>query len=267
MNPGMTRRDILLLTPAALAAPPPLRLIAHRGGIVDQSHPENSPVSIQAAIDRGYWMIEVDIRATKDGEPVLQHDPTFQRFYGVNRRIEDMTWNEVKQLRANPGGSHPIHFQEACRMVQGKIRLMLDIKTSTMPDLFYQNLAESMQRANLLQGAYLLGGDRWRKYFAAGGALESANRKALTAAANRGEDLPKRYFLFELGSDFDQPTVDQCRQWRVEPVAAINTFRYTMAKRDEWQGPVEDIARLLRLGVRSYQIDSMYEPIFREAKG
>jgi hypothetical protein len=138
---------------------------------------------------------------------------------------------------------------------------MLDIKTATMPDRFYEGLAKSMARTKLLQGAYLLGGERWSRYFAPGGALESVNRKSL--ATKSGDDLGRRYFLFELGSDFDQPTLDLCRRVRVEPVAAINTFRYTMAKRDEWKGPEEDIDTLRRMGLTTYQIDSMYEPLFR----
>jgi glycerophosphoryl diester phosphodiesterase len=68
-----------------MAAPMPLRLIAHRGGIVDDIHAENSRGSIEEAIKRGYWMIEVDVRATLDGEPVLQHDATLERFYGASR--------------------------------------------------------------------------------------------------------------------------------------------------------------------------------------
>jgi glycerophosphoryl diester phosphodiesterase len=255
----ISRREVILLPLTAVAAPAPVRLIAHRGGVVDQAHPENSPASIEAAIERGYWMIEVDIRATKDGEPVLQHDPTFERFYGVNRRIEDLTWAEVRQLRANPGGTHPIHFDEACRMCRGKLRLMLDIKNNDLPDGFYQGLSRSMAKNGLLEGAYLLGGERWSKYF--DGALASVNGKAL--ATKSGGDLARRYFIFELGSELSQATYNLCRRLQVEPVAAINTFRYTMAKRDEWQGPREDITHLRRMGVVTYQIDSLYEPILR----
>jgi hypothetical protein len=45
-------------------------------------------------------------------------------------------------------------------------------------------------------------------------------------------------------------------------VAAINTFRYTMAKRDEWKGAEEDATRMKQLGVTYFQIDSMYEKLF-----
>ena len=60
---------------AIRAAEQPVRLIAHRGGIVGDEFAENSPASVEAAIKRGYWMIEVDIRRTKDGRAIIQRIP------------------------------------------------------------------------------------------------------------------------------------------------------------------------------------------------
>ena len=58
----MLRRRFIELAPAAAGtlfsqSAGQYHLIAHRGGIVDLSHAENSPGSIQAAIDRGYRAI------------------------------------------------------------------------------------------------------------------------------------------------------------------------------------------------------------------
>jgi glycerophosphoryl diester phosphodiesterase len=250
----------------AFAKESPLRKIAHRGGIVDNAHAENSKGSIEAAIERGYWMIEVDVRSSSDGEPLLQHDATLERFYGVKQRPEDLTWKELSALKSNPGGTTPIHFDTLCRMAKGKIRLMLDIKNNTMPEDFYKRMARSMAQANLLDNAYMLGGDRWRKVFGEGGTKESANRTAIAAAAERGEPVRDRYFLFELASDLNEESFDLTEKLGVDCVAAVNDFRYVMAKRDTWEGPKEDIARLWRLGVRSYQIDSKYEPLLLERR-
>jgi glycerophosphoryl diester phosphodiesterase len=257
----MKRREFVLggIALTAVSQTTPLRLIAHRGGIVDDTHAENSQGSIEAAIARGYWMLEVDVRATKDGEPVLQHDPTMERFYGVKQRPEDLTWKELRALKAQPGGTSPIHFDELCQMVRGKARLMLDIKNSTMPSAFYQGMARSMSTAGLIEESYMLGGDKWRSVFGVLGTKESANRKALAAASERGEDVKRRYFLFELASELDGDAVALCRKLGVDCVAAVNEFRYVMAKRDVIEGPREDVARLMKLGVRSYQIDSKYE--------
>lgn len=262
----MTRRVWLGAAASAAVAPaaiaPEFKLIAHRGGIVDDQFPENSPGSLEAAIARGYWMVEVDIRRTKDGEPVLQHDANFQRFYGDPRKVEDMTWAEVSRLRGTPGGSKPIHFRDACAMCEGKIRLMLDIKGTSWPDEFYAGLATAMRRHHLLQTAYMLGGGSRPAQIFGAECFQSSNRKSLAEAITRGEDVKARRFLFELASDLDEESMTLCRKAGVTPVAAINTFRYTMAKRDEWKGPEEDAARMKKLGVLHYQIDSRYESLF-----
>ncbi len=246
----------------AASIDPAYHLIAHRGGVVDDQHPENSPGSLQAAIDRGYWMIEVDIRRTKDGEPILQHDGTFGRFYGVDRAVEDMTWAQVSKLRSEPGGTSPIHFREVCRMCQGKVGLMLDIKGDGFPREFYEHLRSLLASHKLLQTAYLLGGGSGGGAHLAPHCLRSVNRTTLKEAIARGEDVKSHCFLFELASELSEESWELCQRTGVTAVAAINTFRYTLAKRDEWKGPEEDAARLKKLGVRHFQIDSRYDPLF-----
>ncbi len=265
MRATFTRRTLFAAAAASLTAAeldPAYKLIAHRGGVVDETHPENSPGSLEAAIARGYWMIEVDIRRTKDGEPILQHDANFKRFYGDERPVEQMTWAEVSRLRSNPGGTKPIHFREACAMCEGKVRLMLDLKSADWPEAFYNNLASVMQRHKLLATAYMLGGGTRPATFLGPKCFQSANTARLRAAIDRGEDVKSRYYLFEQASELSPETFALCGRYGVIPVASINTFRYTMAKRDEWQGPVEDAARMKALGVRHFQIDSRYDSLF-----
>ena len=69
--------------------------------------------------------------------------------------------------------------------------------------------------------------------------------KALTLLA-----LAER-FMHEANPPTKNP--ERYRQW----------FRYTMAKRDEWEAPKQDIERLRALGVNDYQVDSRYQPLFR----
>jgi glycerophosphoryl diester phosphodiesterase len=233
-------------------------LAAHRGGIVDEQHPENSEASIRSAIDSGYWMIEVDVRATRDGEPILQHDPTFQRYFDDPRRPEDMSLAEVQRLRSTPGNRAPIHFDEMCAMAEGKLRLMLDLKGQDFPKPYLQRIEDAMRRHGLLEGSCTLGGGTVKQHFD-GKVLLSAGREALRQSVAKGDSVASRYFLFELGSVMDQEAVTLCQQHGVLCMAAINTFRYEMAKVDHWQGAQADIERLLALGVRHFQIDSIYD--------
>lgn len=260
----MQRRDFLYTLAAATASAairPGFHLIAHRGGVVDAERHENSAGSISEAIRRGYWMIEVDVRRTLDGEPVLHHDDTFQRYYGDPRRPEEMTWKEIRALRAAPGGGSPVHFEQACEMCSGKMRLMLDLKATDWPKQFYGRLLRAMDAAKIPGPYYSIGGARVKPLFD-GRVMVSANRKDLQAYAEQGQPVAKEYFLFGLASIMDAGSVELCKKLDVTLVAAINTFRYTEAKRDETKGPAEDAERLIRLGVRHYQIDSRYDSLF-----
>jgi glycerophosphoryl diester phosphodiesterase len=263
----MTRREFstaLLTVPAAAAIDKQFRLIAHRGGVVDSGRPENSPAALQSAIDRGYWMVEVDVRRTRDGEPVLYHDNTLQKYFSESRAVEELSWAELRNLRSNPGGRPPLHFAEACAMCNGRARLMLDLKNKWEP-AFYQRLLRHMEDNRVPDPIWSLGGPAVRPLFD-GKVMVSVNRNSLRAALDAGEPVAERYFLFELGSELrtaaGQQAVQLARKHGIPAVAAINTFRYTMAKRDEWEGPKEDVAALRAGGVKYYQIDSRYEPLF-----
>lgn len=258
----LTRRALLALPALSLQAAEPIRLIAHRGGIVDDLHAENSPASLLDAIAAGYWMVEVDVRRTKDGEPILQHDADFRRFYNQPHRVEELTWDEIRRFRAQPGNSTALHFRDLCQLCRGKVRLMLDIKGYDWPPAFYEGLAKILSEYDLLQSAYLLGGRNATTLPITQNAKASINSAGLAKAIAAGEDVAARYYLFELASDISPATVALCRQAGVPCVAAINTFRYTMAKRDEWEGPKEDATRLLAQGVTHFQIDSRYGRLF-----
>ena len=54
-----------------------IRLQAHRG--VSTEYPENTIVAFQASIDKGYDIIELDTKYTKDGVCVVLHDRTLNR--------------------------------------------------------------------------------------------------------------------------------------------------------------------------------------------
>lgn len=252
---GITRRALLAAAPL-LAIPPRYRLIAHRGGVVGEGRPENSAEALEAAIRAGYWMAEVDIRRSKDGEPFLYHDSRFGKYHDTNARPEDLTWRELSALRPRLQ-----HFEEACARCNGKIRLMLDLKENLSgegwPPAFYQRLLDLIERGKVPGPVYSLGGPRLLPLF------ENTIQVSIGKEALRQhEGSTQNFFLFELASDMNAESLALARERSVEPVAAINTFRYSMAKRDEEEGPREDYEKLQKLGVRSYQIDSRYEALF-----
>jgi hypothetical protein len=232
------------------------KIIAHRGGVVGDEYAENSPAALEAAIERGYWMIEVDIRESKDGRLVVQHDPDFGRFFGEQRLLSDMRWEEINKLRATPGDSRPLEFHELAVMCRGKLELMLDTKPPDHPEAFYRSMEKSLRDNGLLAGAFVIGTEESRKWFH-GKARIGIDRQWLKKAEAAGEKVAALYFLFEHGRDLDAETVRYAQKLGVAVVPSINIFHY--ADTDHMKAAESDVKKMLDLGVEYFQIDSPYD--------
>ena len=72
---------------------------AHRGlHDKDKGVPENSLKAFDLAVRGGFGM-EFDLQLTKDGQVVVHHDLTIQRTCGVDRNINEMTYEELSGYR------------------------------------------------------------------------------------------------------------------------------------------------------------------------
>ncbi|WP_068303060.1 glycerophosphodiester phosphodiesterase [Pararhodobacter sp. CCB-MM2] len=79
--------------------------IAHRGGGLENE--ENTLPAFAHAVGLGYRHLETDVRLTLDGEVVVHHDATLARLTGDPRRIDRLTWAELKRLRTHGGAAIP----------------------------------------------------------------------------------------------------------------------------------------------------------------
>lgn len=74
-------------------------LYAHRGlHSNDGDVPENSLAAFAAAAKAGYG-VELDVQFTADRQIVVFHDNDLKRMCGVNRRVDELTYAELKELR------------------------------------------------------------------------------------------------------------------------------------------------------------------------
>ena len=90
------------------------RLIAHRG-----SHslaPENSLPAFEEAAKRKFWAVETDVRLTRDGMLVCCHDATLKRMFGVNARIADLAFDEIKKFPFTRGNGRDNYPAASLRM-------------------------------------------------------------------------------------------------------------------------------------------------------
>lgn len=102
----------------------PVTAVAHRGDPYRVR--ENTLASIRSALERGADAVEIDVRVTRDGVPVLLHDATLERLWGHDVRLDRLTHQELTELTA---GAVPT-LREAL-LTAGANRLMLDLPGST----------------------------------------------------------------------------------------------------------------------------------------
>ncbi|MBT9187601.1 glycerophosphodiester phosphodiesterase [Zobellia russellii] len=89
-----------LTTPVQKHGPkmPKRGICAHRGA--SELHPENTISAFKEAVRLGAQMIEFDVRMTIDNKLIIMHDATVDRTTDGSGSVEDLTWNEIKQLDA-----------------------------------------------------------------------------------------------------------------------------------------------------------------------
>lgn len=73
-------------------------VIAHRGA--SGTRPENTLASLRHAHALGASWVEIDVKLTKDGVPVLFHDKDLKRTAGVEGEVKDFTFAELRALEA-----------------------------------------------------------------------------------------------------------------------------------------------------------------------
>ncbi len=125
---------MLWLAVQALAVSQPLA-VAHRG--LSPGMPENTMPAFRHAIDMGVYAIELDLRATADGQPVVMHDPTVDRTTNGSGAVLDMTLSQIQALDAGSktaprfAGEHVPSFADVLTMIGPTgARLVIDVKTS-----------------------------------------------------------------------------------------------------------------------------------------
>lgn len=102
---------------------------AHRGlHDKDKGVPENSLKAFDLAVRGGFGM-EFDLQLTKDGQVVVHHDLTIQRTCGVDRNINEMTYEELSGYRLFGTEERIPLFTEVLKLVNGRTPLIIELKS------------------------------------------------------------------------------------------------------------------------------------------
>lgn len=198
----------------ALGTPP--LLIAHRGGA--GLAPENTMAAFESAV--GEWavdMVELDVRATADGECVVIHDPTVDRTTDGTGPVAQLTLAELRQLDAgyrftpDDGRTFPFRgqgvriptFEEVLRALPG-LRITVEVKIGTaQPGLFAAITRHRAQDRVIAAGMYDADRTAFRSY---PGALSASSEQL------RRFFIAHRLYLASL-TRLPADVVQMCEEW------------------------------------------------------
>ena len=238
------------------------QLIAHRGGVVDNLHAENSLAALETAIKQGYWMTEIDLRLTKDGVFILQHDRSFKEHFGVDKPATAMTWDEIRKLKHHQTGSGVITLEEALRTCRGTMQVMIDNKIAGNDTLMFSQVIRLLKKYNLLEQAFMIGTDESTPYFT-GKIKLSCTRQQLEDNKKKAGFKPGHYYLFGGTDSMTAEDVAWAAREGIMVVAAVNRFHYRDVKNPD-EAVAADVETLKSWGVRYFQIDSEFSRYFRK---
>lgn len=107
------------------------RNFAHRGlHTKDKQIPENSATAFLHAVNHNYG-IELDLQFSKDFQIVVFHDDTLTRVCGVDKRVDELSYDELQQLSLCQTKERIPLFSDVLKIVNGKVPLIVEIKTGS----------------------------------------------------------------------------------------------------------------------------------------
>lgn len=119
--------------------------IAHRGlHTLDKTVPENTLLSFQKAIEKGY-AIEFDINVMKDGTVVCFHDSDFRRLCNVDKKLSELTYDEISEFRILNSEEHIPSLKEVLDFVNGRVPLLIELKPYGDKHLLCRQFMEVMK--------------------------------------------------------------------------------------------------------------------------
>lgn len=108
-----------------------IKVISHRGKCFGE--PENSLKAINSSINCKVDYAEIDVQETRDGIVVLMHDRSLRRLTGLNKNVDQLSFNEIEKLDiASRLSQHSVEriptLDGVIKKCNGKLNLIIEIK-------------------------------------------------------------------------------------------------------------------------------------------
>ncbi len=201
-------------------------LCAHRG--LSHACPENTLPAFGAAIALGVEEIEFDLYLSKDGVPVVCHDPKVNRTTNGEGVVTEMPYDAIQKLDAGirsgelwKGISVP-RFEEVLDLAAGRVGLNIHIKNPGPNGELVRLVVETLKQRYLVDRAYIAGDERILSVVQH---MDSAIARCCLAAQNSPEqqvDMALKYQCKRL--QFRRTVTDEAIQRAKENGLICNLF-------------------------------------------
>lgn len=104
------------------------KFIAHRGiHTKNGDNVENSIPAFKIAVEKNIG-IELDVHITKDDEIVVVHDHNLKNITGIDKVVEELNLNEIKQMNLFNTNNKIPTLNEVLDVIDGKVPIVIEIK-------------------------------------------------------------------------------------------------------------------------------------------
>lgn len=108
---------------------------AHRGlHNIEKGVPENSLKAFRMAAEAGFGM-ELDVQLTRDRKVIVHHDADLIRSCGVHEQVDNLSLEEIKQLRLFDTDEEIPTFEETLNAVGRRVPIIIEIKSYSEPEV------------------------------------------------------------------------------------------------------------------------------------
>ena len=170
-----------------------IKTIAHRGYVAKGV--ENSIEALEGAAEVGADYVEFDIILTKDNKFVVMHDYNLKRLAGLNKRVQDMNFDEVVGLTIKQGdytSKIPSLEEFVNKAKELKMNLVIELKPhGAEPSNYIDILLDEVKRLKLENYKFM-----------------SLNSKVMEELETKAPNLETGYVIPLQFGNFHQSNVD-----------------------------------------------------------
>ena len=135
------------------------QIVAHRTG--GKKFSENSLDGIDYAVECGCYASEIDVRLTKDGVFVVNHDDTFERMNGETTKIRNLTWEEIQNwLIPDTTGTNKVHriyrLEDMLDAIKGREKLFIELKGATATEKCVDEIMKMVEERDEIEEVVLI---------------------------------------------------------------------------------------------------------------